>query len=504
MSAERTWQSGDSFCYDFGRAAFGTFEVELEGHRGKSVELAIGECLKGGRLNRQPGGYRCFKKQRIELRGGQQLCRFVVPPHQAPNPKLPKIHSPLDFEITCFRYAEVTGATKVLSIKRITVYPEFDDNAAHFESSNKRLNRIWELCKYSMKATAAFGCFLDGERERLPYEGDAFINQLGYFCCQNDFSIARQTIEHLLLHPTWPTEWQLLMPRLVADWHLYSGNDIPADWREVLDQRLLPESMRPDGLLDRQEFDVLDWPQTERDGYESGPANLLPNCYLYNALQTMAQLYDDNDYLTRAAALRAAVRKTMLKNGRFTDHPASMHTSLHSALFPVYFGLAVPEELHRWHHFIVEKGMACSVYGSQFLLECCFKNGLAPYALEQMTASGLRSWMNMLEKGSTITMEAWDDSFKANQDWNHAWGAAPANLIPRCLCGVRPLESGFRKFVVNPPASGLTHFSLRHPTKQGPLEMQWTGKNMVLDIPEGTCGIFEGKSYKPGTHRIPH
>lgn len=39
----------------------------------------------------------------------------------------------------------------------------------------------------------------------------------------------------------------------------------------------------------------------------------------------------------------------------------------------------------------------------------------------------------MIDQGSTITMEAWSLKAKPNQDWNHAWGAAPANLLPRYL-----------------------------------------------------------------------
>jgi hypothetical protein len=44
------------------------------------------------------------------------------------------------------------------------------------------------------------------------------------------------------------------------------------------------------------------------------------------------------------------------------------------------------------------------------------------------------------EVGATITLEAWDDRFKPNQDWNHAWSAAPANLIPGRLMGITPAE----------------------------------------------------------------
>ena len=43
----------------------------------------------------------------------------------------------------------------------------------------------------------------------------------------------------------------------------------------------------------------------------------------------------------------------------------------------------------------------------------------------------------MVESGTTITWEAWDQKYKPNQDWNHAWGAAPANLLPRFVLGAQ-------------------------------------------------------------------
>lgn len=41
---------------------------------------------------------------------------------------------------------------------------------------------IWEMCKHTMKATSFGRVFVDGDRERLPYEADAYINMLGWYC----------------------------------------------------------------------------------------------------------------------------------------------------------------------------------------------------------------------------------------------------------------------------------------------------------------------------------
>jgi hypothetical protein len=75
--------------------------------------------------------------------------------------------------------------------------------------------------------------------------------------------------------------------------------------------------------------------------------------------------------------------------------------------------------------------------------------------------------------GTTITLEAWDNRFKPNQDWNHAWGAAPANIIPRFLMGVQPIEPGFSKIQIKPQVGTLKSGILELPTIRGTLHVQF-------------------------------
>ena len=121
--------------------------------------------------------------------------------------------------------------------------------------------------------------------------------------------------------------------------------------------------------------------------------------------------------------------------------------------------------------FLKGKGMACSVYGAQYLLDACFELGLGAHAMELMTSDGLRSWRNMLRAGATVTMEAWDNSVKPNQDWNHSWSTAPANVVARRLFGIRPLAPGFAEFCVEPDLSVLKNGFYRQPTPLGPIEV---------------------------------
>ncbi len=86
-----------------------------------------------------------------------------------------------------------------------------------------------------------------------------------------------------------------------------------------------------------------------------------------------------------------------------------------------------------------------------------------------MTNEGDRSWPHMIDIGTTITLEAWDPKYKPNLDWNHAWGAAPANIIPRLLVGIEPLEPGFRVVRIKPRIGSLSDVSATMPTIRGPV-----------------------------------
>jgi alpha-L-rhamnosidase len=115
--------------------------------------------------------------------------------------------------------------------------------------------------------------------------------------------------------------------------------------------------------------------------------------------------------------------------------------------------------------------MACSVYGAQYLLEACYASGMADHALELLTAATNKSWMHMInDVGTTITLEAWDNTDKPNEDWNHAWGAAPANIIPRLLMGIEPIEPGFRRVRLRPQPASLAHARITVPTVRGPIQ----------------------------------
>lgn len=101
----------------------------------------------------------------------------------------------------------------------------------------------------------------------------------------------------------------------------------------------------------------------------------------------------------------------------------------------------------------------------------------------------------MIRIGSTITLEAWDMKYKPNADWNHAWGAVPANIIPRGLWGIQPLEPGFRVAQIKPQLSRLTESSIEVPTLLGSIKADYKKVNhrlqqYTIEIPANMVAEF--------------
>ena len=94
----------------------------------------------------------------------------------------------------------------------------------------------------------------------------------------------------------------------------------------------------------------------------------------------------------------------------------------------------------------------------------------------------------MVESGTTITWEAWDQRYKPNQDWNHAWGAAPANLLPRFVLGVQPLAPGWTRAIIRPNPGALKSAEGKVPTPRGSILVRWENGDafkLSLTVPPG-------------------
>ena len=148
--------------------------------------------------------------------------------------------------------------------------------------------------------------------------------------------------------------------------------------------------------------------------------NTVVNAFYLRGLRLMAELaraigrqIDAVEFTDLGATARAAFQAAFFDAGLglYRDGVNTGHTSLHANLFPLAFGL-VPES-HRAQIavWLAARGMKCSPYAAQYLLEGLFQSGGGCEAISLMTAPGDRSWRHMVESGATITWEAWDQRY---------------------------------------------------------------------------------------------
>ncbi|WP_434036674.1 family 78 glycoside hydrolase catalytic domain [Formosa sp. 4Alg 33] len=515
---------------DFGKAYFGTLSIKAKASQKDTVVFHLAEQLSSEyTVNRNPKGTIRYQNVVLpHLNKGESINLKL--PKVIGNTKPEAIALPESFGVIMpFRYCEIENL-KIpiddLIIHQKVVHYKFNDEASYFTSSDTILNQIWDICKHTIKATSFAGYYVDGDRERIPYEADAYINQLSHYAFDNEYSLARRTNEFFISNPTWPTEWILHTAKMFYYDYLYTGNsESISKFYDKLKDKTLIELEREDGLITtdnermNKQFmtqlgfekrkkirDIVDWPMSERDGYEMKAINTVVNAFYFENLIMMSRIAkalekpeDALFYKDKADQVKALINDKLFdkSTGLYIDGEGSSHSSLHANMFPLAFGIVPEERKEAVLKFIKSKGMACSVYAAQYLLEGLYKSNEAAYAQQLITATDHdRTWYNMIKTGSTMTLEAWDIKYKPNLDWNHAWGTAPGNIITRDLWGIKPTTPGFEDAEIYPQLSNLSFSEIKAPTIKGPITAKYKkiddhNFKYEIELPKSMNGHFK-------------
>ena len=488
---------------DFGQDAFGYVTVRVSGRADSGmVKARFGEMADGLSVKTKPppGSSILYSHTAFEILGEIRLIQFdrkgAGIPDEAVHPQGTGIVAP-------FRYFELENFPGKLTsddLQQMRLVSDFNPKASSFTSSSDALNQVWTLCWNSMRFLNFDGLYVDGERERRPYEADAYIHQLTSYAVDRDYLTPRRSFVYLQHHPTWPTEWKFYEIFIAWADYLQTGDtNLLSQYYANLQADSFTWAATEGGLIkgfphfpQTTNSDVIDWPPRDRDGFVIGRGgylnwtNSVNNSLYYRGLRIMANIAralgrsgdaasDDNAADRVYNAFNASLWNSAAQC--YVDGVGTLHASAHANFFPLACEL-VPQDrrtsvLNFLHGRIAANhGMPCSVYGAQSFLEALFETGDADTAIELMSTNGPRGWLNMLAMGSTLTTEAWNFTDKPNMDWNHAWGAAPGNLISRFVLGVRPITPGYGRIVIQPQlGSTLTWVQGVVPTIRGPISI---------------------------------
>jgi len=513
---------------DFGKHQFGWLEVDVP--RAGTYAFAWGELLdeKGGVqtnafYTKEQGRIRCAVTRGTFEKTGRQRIPYLKGNGSAFHPEpLPGFGV-----VMPFRWLEVVDAPFAITkdnVRQVPVYHPYDMNESSFSCDDEALNRVYEFCKHTIRATTYTGKFIDGDRERLPYEADSYITMLGTYAITSDQALTRMMTDYLATHSTWPTEWKQFFVRMVYEDWMHSGRTdlVRKHYALMRDMKAWRQLRRPDGLLvtpcekaqpspDGGFYrDLADWAKCYRDGFVFTPVNAIINALHYRNLRELALMARaigetadaetfEREAETTFAGYQAAFYDAAQK--RYRDGIGTDHATVQANAMALACGVVPPDRVAGAGEYVAGKGFSCSTYMAQFVLEALFAAGRDWDALRLMTGAGPRSWLGMMAQGATITPEFWDLTMAERgrvPDMNHAWSTAPLNMISRHVLGVTPSVPGFASVRIAPRPGSLKRVSARVPTPRGTVEesLTFVGGDVrgTVRLPAGMTGTFVWKT----------
>lgn len=493
-----------NYFIDLGKEIIGGIRLTVDGVDGAQLTMLYGEELSGENTVRWQMRTGNNYREYFTLKDGPQIIE--------------------NFGMKNYRYIEIQNSPVAITadnVRGVALHQKFDDSESYFTSDNQILNDIYDFCKYSLKVTTQ-DLYVDSQsRERGPYEGDAYVNQLSHYAFSRNYNVARFSNEFLAYHEEWCSEYKL--QNIMSFWedYLYTGNlESIENFYSVLPPKLtvnLSGASWNDALKlinYGSSNNLVDWPAGERDGYQFSNYNTVINAYNYKAaldLASMAELLGKNDDVAQFNTLAADLKVGL--NGLYNEETGKMvdgrdgsgnlltHSAQHASFVPLAMGVITDaDKVEALTSYLEQDGIKCSVYATQYLLDGLYAAGKGQAALNMLTSTGKRSWAHLIyDLGATVASEAWDPGLKGNMTYSHAWGSSPGNVIIRDLCGIKPAEAGYSKIQVMPQIGDLETVSVKVPNIKGYvyMDIDRTAQGYVTDMSVTIPANSTAKVYVP-------
>ena len=422
-----------------------------------------------------------------------------------------------------FRYIRIENCPVTITADNLwglELRKPFDGTASTLTSDNALLCDLHDLTKHTVKVTSQ-DIYVDSQsRERGAYEGDLLINMLAAYAMEDSFAPARLTVEYLLGHRTWPADYLLMIIFAArADYMATGDASLLAAWYDTLKANLFTAYLDDTGLIRSPVIGMsttnavlVDWPPSERDGYEmTVPYNTVFNALNLRAYADMAAIAavlgkapDALEFSRRAEALRKAMIERLydpvdglFMDGLREDGTPSDHASQHATAFCLDCGVYDSQEMaNAMAEALARDGkISMSVYGAFFLLEGLYRTDHGDIAnrllLDTDASEGARTWAYMLYGlGATVTTEAWNTVNKPNMTLSHPWGAAPAHMIASGILGVTPTAPAYESFDIRISPYGIGQVAGTVPTVRGPIGVAFKntaeGLDLTVTVPSNT------------------
>ena len=509
--------------------------VQVSDEQAPSVLLDFGRELTGRLLFRNNGD----TAAQVTVQYGEDADEAMLQPYLGTNLLTIPPHGMAHGPKSAYRFAKVrfVGGGPTLQFGSIATddifYPVTYQGS--FESSDPRLNRIWETAVYTVHSCMQDDLWDAPKRDRGRWMGDTDVSARIIEDVFGDRFLLEDTLDRLL-GPA-PVDQQVNgIPGYSAFWLTgaaeYFRHTGSVAFLQKTHTRMLQLLRLVDGQFDARNLYAnkagvwlfVDWsPGLNGDTPETRQATTFE---FYMAYRDAAFLLDATGdsanaahYRERAQAIRDAAEKYLYDSATGT-YGSRWQTNA----MAVYSGIASPDQYTTiWKNVLSTvattryKGLVITPYYMYYVLRAIAMTGHRQEALAWLRTY----WGGMLDEGATTFWEAYDLDWPKyrshagleadNQtgyfaSLDHGWSAGPAAYVMEEVLGIHAAGAGFASVSIRPDLAGLQWARGAEPTPHGLLrvaaEQAGRSERITVDVPPdvhafvsvaGTQALLNGK-----------
>ncbi|WDF54235.1 alpha-L-rhamnosidase-related protein [Mucilaginibacter sp. KACC 22063] len=506
---------------------FGIKQVSFKRIKGKSVDTIVAKLpynmqmtpvisvsdTEGGRLihintdHSKAGGTDNLRAEYITKKGDQEYESYGWL-----NGEHMLLTLPSDMEVKAFKYHE-TG---------------YDAEATGtFNCSDEFYNLFWKKARRTLYLNMRDNYFDCPDRERAQWWGDAVLlmGESFYTYSTSTHALMRKAISELvdwqrpsgvLFSPipgNFNTELPDQMLTSIGDygfWNYYMNTgdrQLIAKVYPSVKKYLALWKTDETGLTELRKGDWL-W----GDWGDDKDLRLILAGWHYLALDAASKMADLNGFTEDAANYRKIMQQVksgfnQCWNGHAYRHPSyNGATDDRAQALAVLTGIADTSKYAELFNTF-QKEFHASPYMEKYVMEALFVMGKGSYALER---TKLRFAEMVNNPDYTTLFEGWgigEHGFGGGTT-NHAWSGGAQIVIAQNLFGIKPLQAGYKTFLIEPNPATFKSGSIRIPTVKGMVSAAFqndskgfklgitvpAGSKAIVKLPVGAKVLLNGKS----------
>ena len=427
-----------------------------------------------------------------------------------------------------FRYIFVPNeyvATVTASLEYLPL-----ENEGSFKCDNEEINKLWDVCAYTMLLNSR-EAFFDGiKRDRWVWSGDAYQSFFVNYYLANDKEIVKRTIRTLrgadpiLKHINTICDYTFLWLCGIWEYYLYTGDKsfLEDVYPEMLDMwGFISSRLDKDGLYERKPDDwvFIDWSTFDSNGPMCAEQMLL--CRACECISLCAKALNDisvsDEFIKRHLFIKEQINERYWSDekGAFIDDYKSGKNNVtrHANIFALLFNYTTKERKDDIIKNVIynkEITPITTPYFEFYELDAMCAIGDFEYVTNMLDSY----FMGMLRLGATTIWEEFDPTKSGIEHYEmyggkyekslcHAWGASPIYLLGKYALGVMPTDIGYKSYIVKPNLMSFKEIEGDVPTPQGKIHVRADKEQIsVLSPIDGGTLIIGDKKYKIEANKL--